>query len=125
MKKVFLYHKSKEWLKSLYDLFIRIEFDNPSQNTNRKFAQSVGDHQKINEDYARAMMSYVPRQYSGRVTLFWPNEWLQEATNDPMVDWGKVAADVDIHIVPGGHLTCLIDHMDELALHLRCCLDNA
>ena len=121
----FLFHNSKKWLKSFYNLFTRSESDNPSQNTKRKSAQSVGERQAINQDYARAMMSYVPRQYAGRVTLFWPSEWLEETANDPTVGWRKIAAEVDVHIVPGGHLTCLIDNMDELALHLRRCLDNA
>jgi surfactin family lipopeptide synthetase C len=78
--------------------------------------------QAANQSYARAMLSYVPRKYAGPVTLFWPDEWGME---DGAAGWRDVAADVDLHIIPGGHLTCLIQHTAELASHLQRVLDNA
>lgn len=75
--------------------------------------------------YEQAMMSYVPRKYSGPVTLFWPSEWAAQTVPDATVGWRKVAAEVDVHLVPGGHLTCLIHHMEDLARELKRCLDRS
>jgi thioesterase domain-containing protein len=81
--------------------------------------------QASNQAYARAMLNYVPRNYSGRVTLFWPEEWALENSGDATAGWRDVAAEVDLHIVPGGHLTCLIQHNAELAAQLQRCLHRA
>jgi amino acid adenylation domain-containing protein len=78
---------------------------------------------QLNEDYVKAMLSYVPRRYAGKVSLLLPAEWIQDYANDLTMGWGKVAAKVDVHIIAGGHLTCLVNHMDELAQHLRWCLE--
>jgi hypothetical protein len=69
------------------------------------------------------MLSYVPRKYNGRVTLFWPDEWADQAVKDATVGWGKAAREVDVHVIPGGHLTCLINHMEDLAEQLKICLE--
>lgn len=82
-----------------------------------------GYRSKLNEDYVKAMLSYVPRRYAGKVSFFLPAEWVQDYATDLTMGWKKVAAEVDVHIVAGGHLTCLIKHMDELAQHLRRCLE--
>jgi acyl carrier protein len=81
-------------------------------------------HQKIMDAYVRAMTSYVPRKYSGRVTLFWPSESPFEPSDDLTWGWRDVAAEVETHTVPGGHLTCITRHVSELAETLRTCIDN-
>jgi surfactin family lipopeptide synthetase C len=80
---------------------------------------------QANEAYVKAMMSYVPRSYSGQVTIFWPDEWARENPDGATAGWRDLAPDLDVHIVPGGHLTCLIQHTEELARHLQMCLNAA
>jgi amino acid adenylation domain-containing protein len=122
----FVRRKGRQGLQSLAGLF--------SQDKQRA-VQGAGDvsamegiedrNQSSHDAYGRAMLSYVPRKYSGRVTLFWPAEWAMENSPDPTAGWRDVAAEVDVHIVPGGHLTCLIHHTAELARHLQMCLHSA
>jgi amino acid adenylation domain-containing protein len=95
------------------------------ENANAAFHLIEEGSQDSHAAYARAMMTYVPRKYSGRVTLFWPSEWAAENSNDATTGWRDIAADVDLHIVPGGHLTCLTQHTEELAAHLQRCLHAA
>jgi aspartate racemase len=78
---------------------------------------------EINESYERAMAGYVPRKYAGRMTLLQPAEWMQQPLDDPMFGWADLAATVDVRTVPGGHLTCITDHVEELADCLRDCLN--
>ena len=81
--------------------------------------------QKIADTYAKAMTSYVPRQYSGRVTLFWPDESPFGPSSDPTWGWRDVAAEIEVHTVPGGHLTCITKHAPETAGILKKCIDSA
>jgi amino acid adenylation domain-containing protein len=81
--------------------------------------------QKIADTYAKAMTSYVPRQYTGRVTLFWPDESPFVPSSDPTWGWRDVAAEIEVHTVPGGHLTCITKHAPETAEILKKCIDSA
>jgi amino acid adenylation domain-containing protein len=75
--------------------------------------------------YDLAMASYVPRHYGGRVTLLWPEELSIEPAGDATCGWRKAAAEVDTHIVPGGHLTCITKYVEQLAARLNRCLAQA
>ncbi len=80
-------------------------------------------HQKIMDTYVKAMTSYVPRQYSGRVTLFWPDESPFAPSDDPTWGWRVVAAETEVHAVKGGHLTCITKHAAEMAETLKRCIE--
>lgn len=75
----------------------------------------------------RAMWSYVPQAYLGRVTLFKSREQFAEDPQDPTMGWGKLATEgVEIHVVPGNHYTMIgKPHVQVLAERLRACLDEA
>jgi amino acid adenylation domain-containing protein/FkbM family methyltransferase len=66
--------------------------------------------------------SYVPRDYPGKVTIFWDSEDLYRR-----VAWHRVneTHDVEIHIIPGNHVTSRTAHLHELAETLKKCLDEA
>ncbi|HVG21767.1 MAG TPA: amino acid adenylation domain-containing protein [Blastocatellia bacterium] len=81
--------------------------------------------QSVMNAYVKAMTAYVPAPYRGPISLLWPAESPFEPSEDPTWGWGDVAAQVDVRIVPGGHLTCIIDHAKDLAAHLRECLRKA
>jgi thioesterase domain-containing protein len=75
--------------------------------------------------YEQALAAYVPGRYRGRVTLLWPEELADELTGDHTCGWRRAAADVDTQVVPGGHLTCITRHVDQLAAALRLRLEQA
>jgi amino acid adenylation domain-containing protein len=118
----FVGRKGRQGLQSLAALFSQEKRQSAAASA---IGQIEERHQASHDAYTRAMLSYVPRKYSGRVTLFWPSEWAMENSSDPTAGWRDVAAEVDVHIVPGGHLTCLIQHTAELAGQLQMCLHRA
>jgi thioesterase domain-containing protein len=75
--------------------------------------------------YNRALLGYVERPYRGRVTLLWPEELALDDHVDPTAGWSEAASDVDIHPVPGGHITCLTSNVGSLASTLKVCLERA
>jgi surfactin family lipopeptide synthetase C len=81
--------------------------------------------QNVMNAYVKAMTAYVPAPYAGRISLLWPAESPFEPSEDPTWGWGDVASQVDVRIVPGGHLTCIINHAKDLAAHLNECLGKA
>jgi thioesterase domain-containing protein len=121
--------RKKGWkhLQSLAGLIAQQRRNGKAQTEQEKSVIQVIEDlgQEAGETYVKAMMSYVPRKYSGRVTLFWPSEWVTDNSNDASTGWRDVVADVDVRIVPGGHLTCLTWHTEELAKHLQMCLNAA
>jgi amino acid adenylation domain-containing protein len=76
---------------------------------------------------------YTPRPFDGRVTLFKAAELppVSEGAGgmlaEPDYGWGPLsAAPVDVHVVPGRHLTLLVEpNVEELARRLASCLEEA
>lgn len=76
----------------------------------------------------RAAANYVPRPYSGAVTLFRAaNPMLVHRTADPMLGWGElVTGGLEVHEVPGTHAELLRPpEVDTLVARLRECLARA
>ncbi len=73
---------------------------------------------------SQATLDYVPQVYPKRITLFKTSVQLRIA-DDPSMGWGKLASEgVEIHIIPGNHLTMLRKpHVQVLAEKLRVCID--
>jgi amino acid adenylation domain-containing protein len=77
--------------------------------------------ERLRNAYLDIDAAYVPGRYAGRVALLWPSE-------DPLSParaarwWQRLAAEVDAHVVPGTHVTCLTDHVRPTAEVLRRCL---
>jgi amino acid adenylation domain-containing protein len=80
---------------------------------------------QVTASYDRALLGYVPKRFSGRLTLLWPSELAPDNPNEPCTGWGKVADEVDVRPIPGGHITCITKHVHDLAGTLRTCLENA
>jgi amino acid adenylation domain-containing protein len=73
----------------------------------------------------RAVEQYAPRPYAGRVTLLRAAE-TPVVTPDPTLGWGALAADVDLHVVPGTHTSMLHEpEVRVLAERLRACVERA
>ena len=73
---------------------------------------------------SQATLDYVPQVYPKRITLFKTSVQFRIA-DDPSMGWGKLASEgVEIHIIPGNHLTMLRKpHVQVLAEQLRACID--
>lgn len=106
-----------------------------SQSTNAEHASSQDSLPETARTDASAIPSFygpyhyledtfVPREYPGRITLFWPKDD-EESPEDAASLWGKVARDVELHILPGNHLTCITTYAPLLAQELQTCLTKA
>jgi thioesterase domain-containing protein len=96
---------------------------NPSSQAFHPAAPGRG--QEAVDAYARALARYFPKPYPGRVTLFVPNESAPVLLISPTFGWGKVAAQVEVRVLPGDHLGCITTHVKELAGQLSACLRKA
>ncbi|MGA9771366.1 MAG: amino acid adenylation domain-containing protein [Blastocatellia bacterium] len=101
----------------------RKQFPEPSTAKRPDTPAEDARRQKLADVYVKAMTSYVPRRYAGRVTLFWPDESPFGKSDDPTWGWRDVAAETDVHTVMGGHLTCITKHASETAQVLKQCID--
>lgn len=73
---------------------------------------------------AQAAYRYVPQNYPNRITLFRAAEQSDSIGDDPTLGWSAVASDIQLHQVPGNHLSLLKQpHVQTLAQQLRRCLD--
>jgi thioesterase domain-containing protein len=82
-------------------------------------------HSRKTAIYDRAVLGYVPKRYAGRVIVLWPDEMALDDPDDLSDGWSRVATEVEVHPVRGGHITCLTQHVDDLAAALRACLEKA
>jgi len=82
---------------------------------------------QVHKANMQAALGYVPQHYPGRVTLLQAAEQPAEAPEDSTMGWGELAAEgVELHIVPGKHLTILRKpNVQVVAERLKCCLDQA
>lgn len=78
------------------------------------------------EANVRAMASYKPRNYPGRITLFNAGEPSDKEQSDPTKGWNLLAAEVEAQFIPGNHYTMLREpHVKVLASLLSASLDQA
>jgi len=61
---------------------------------------------------SQATLSYVPKTYPNRITLFRTNVQASMAKHDSTLGWSELTVEgVEVHIVPGNHLTMLRNPM--------------
>lgn len=56
---------------------------------------------------SQAAYRYVPRPYSDRITLFTATEQPDSLKNSPSLGWDALAGEIQLHPVPGNHLSLL------------------
>src|SRR6266496_3409151 len=68
---------------------------------------------------------YMPHPYAGKITFFWTEEepWRKKGWRK-LIE-AKATQEVDVHIIPGNHITSRTSYLPILAEHLASCLDNA
>jgi aspartate racemase len=79
--------------------------------------------QRGQKAYWLALSRYRLRPYEGRITLLVNEEWYD---SDPTLRSAELAAGgVEVHKIPGDHLTYITEHVQVVAKKLRECLDRA
>jgi len=75
---------------------------------------------------AQAAYRYAPRTYSNRITLFRAIEQPDASRQDLTLGWNTLANDIQLHQVPGNHLSFLKQpHVQTLAQQLERCLSSS
>jgi len=101
----------------------------PPPRPDSRGARAVAERQRSRTEriaaYARALRTYKPGRYDGRVVLLWPEEQGSRHGNDPTQGWGAVAPAVEVRAIPGGHLSCVTTHVKAVADEIRRALDGA
>ncbi len=108
----------------------------PRRNIKRLISYVLSDPQtrRFNEALAaniQAKRTYVPKVYPGRITYFFSEQFSRNKSRRfrPEVPggWQQLAGGgLEIHIVPGGHLTMLAEpHVRVMAEKLKACMNRA
>jgi thioesterase domain-containing protein len=72
--------------------------------------------------YVSILKNYLPKPYAGRVVLL-RTKWLEsDYPTDRTVGWGKLAAQLEVHELPGDHYTCVTEHLEVVAERIGRCL---
>jgi thioesterase domain-containing protein len=81
-------------------------------------------HRQVARAQYRALKSYSPKTYDGRLTLFRAHMQPFFSSHDPHKGWSRVAAGgMEVRNVPGNHLGMLQEpHVRVLARELSACL---
>jgi thioesterase domain-containing protein len=88
--------------------------------------QILNDLKRLFHAHIKLGSDYALRPYPGRLTLFRPRGAPVPVQTAPDRNWGKLAASVNVHFVPGQHHTMVKEpHVQELARQLRQCLRKA
>jgi thioesterase domain-containing protein len=80
--------------------------------------------EQVKQANAIAGDSYIPRNYPGKITLFWCSDTPLRAYRDRRIAWSQVAGGgLEVHAIPGNHLTMVDEpHVGAMAQELRDCL---
>jgi amino acid adenylation domain-containing protein len=88
--------------------------------------QILDDLKRLFHAHIQLANDYAIQPYPGRVTLFRPTDVPVAVPTAPDRNWGKLAAEVEIHFVPGHHHSMVKEpHAQVLAQQLRLCLRQA
>jgi acyl-coenzyme A synthetase/AMP-(fatty) acid ligase/thioesterase domain-containing protein len=69
--------------------------------------------------YAAICRRYTPQRYDGRVVLLATTDLRAQSVFDRSAGWSAVAPQLEVHRVPGNHISMLSTHVDVLGTRLR------
>jgi amino acid adenylation domain-containing protein len=79
----------------------------------------------VQRSYSRAIYAYRPKPYPGRMTLLVHDEFRREDERATL-GWKEfVAGGIELHVLPGSHLTYIRDHVEVAAARVRDCIERA
>ena len=104
------YRKSARWFDKKFDSNLR----------------SSPRYIQIEDGIRKAGMRYVPKPYSGKITLFRASRQMWGVVPDPTLGWSRIPNELEIHEVPGNHGSLVTEpYVSGLVKALRECLDIA
>jgi thioesterase domain-containing protein len=68
------------------------------------------------------LLNYRPKPYPGRVVLLRTKSLGRSYPTDLTAGWGKLVPQIEVHELPGEHLTFLTEHAGVVAEHIGTCL---
>jgi thioesterase domain-containing protein len=86
---------------------------------------SIQHADSIMNIHRKAAGVFLPAPYPSRIDVFWPQEEIAILRRAPGTGWNRFASEVAVHTIPGGHHTCITEHVKALAAPLREILDEA
>jgi thioesterase domain-containing protein len=117
-------HKSLRLVTSLAGLKVRDSLADGRPTAISTGTSTLGEpHDRLMRMYARVMKTYKIRRYRGSITILWAQDEPAQGPDGPAKVWRKTGSRLEIHHVPGAHLTCITTHVRALAERLRACLD--
>ncbi len=79
----------------------------------------------VQRSYSRAIYAYRPKRYPGRLTMIVHTEQ-DHSDKRPTLGWEDYAMqEIELHSVPGTHLTYIRDHVETAAARVRECIQKA
>ncbi len=85
--------------------------------------KTQNETKQMKKNYQRTLFRYTPEPYSGRITLLVAED---EPHTDPYLGWETLAkGGIDVHKIPGDHISHLEVHYKATAKQLKACLDAA
>ena len=92
----------------------------PSEGDVRRLVDAAPAIDRMTEEYLRVIDQYVPGGHTrAPVVMVSTIEGPSARHGDEALGWRSVAPRLRVMRVPGGHATCLTDHIDVVASHLR------
>ena len=80
--------------------------------------------QRVRHSGIVAWAHYRPRYYRGKI-IFMRAEVVTRGPDDPIVVWGRLVQNLEVHTMPGDHLGMSTVHAESLAAGLSHCLQKA
>jgi len=77
------------------------------------------------EWYIARVLDYSPPRFDGRITLIQPSARVRRRIEDHTFNWSRITRGVDMHVLPGTHLTIVGDGLDALGATLRASIEAA
>jgi len=79
----------------------------------------------VQRSYSRAIYAYRPRPYPGRMTLLVHEESRRDDHRATLGWKNLVVGGIELHLLPGNHVTYIRDHVEAAAHQIRACVDRA
>jgi amino acid adenylation domain-containing protein len=91
----------------------------PENNSSADWGRIVKERESA---YHRVLTGYVAHSYLGPITVFQAKERCLPSPG-PALGWRRVSKNVDLHLIPGDHDSCLLkaENLEAVAEHLKTC----
>jgi thioesterase domain-containing protein len=74
------------------------------------------------QQFGLVLLNYRPKPFQGRVVLLRTKSLQENYPTDRTGGWGKLVSQLEVHELPGDHVTCQTVHIGLVAEHIGSCL---